>query len=44
MINWPVNLYLDLSPLEFFNFIFKKISSNNPKPPRLNDTNINVHT
>ena len=39
----PRNLYLDLSPLEFFNLILS-ISSSSPKPPRDNETNTNVQT
>ena len=43
IMSWPVNLYFDLRPLEFLYLIFN-ISSKSPKPPKLNDTNINVQT
>ena len=41
IMSCPKNLYLDLRPCEFFNFIFKA-SSNKPKQPKLKETNINI--
>ena len=43
MISWPVNLYFDFNPLEFL-YLILRVSSNSPRPPKLNDTNINVQT
>ena len=43
IINWPVNLYLDLRPWEFL-YLILSISSKSPKPPRLKETKSNVQT